>query len=220
MEYKYLNEIQNDNQFGIIVPVHFNSLKLISAKDFPTEDIFREINHFIFQNGNPDYLWLKIPSDPYLFHQVKFLIQLIKKEYPDQKIGTYINCSILCNEIAQKGLLEYDFIAVNINSIEPSNFGKVNPSCADLSLEDLLEGMVRFKKDYNGHLGIYTIFFSGINDNIDNIDSLKNFLLEIKPDYLSIGNYIGKGFEPVSNGFKKILEENFGNVPFDVILTF
>jgi len=220
MEYKYISEIQHDSWFGLVAPIHLNSFKSISVKDFPTEEIFREINHFIFQNGNPDYLWFKIPNDPHIFHKIKLLIKVIKKYYPDQKIGTYINCSILCNEIAKKELLDFDFIAVNINSIEPSNYLKVNPYCIDIGLKDLLEGMVGFKKSYNGHLGIYTMFFSGINDDIDNIKSLKDFLIDIKPDYISIGNYVGKGFKPVSEEFKTTLKKSFDKVPFDVIFIF
>ncbi|MFX1590335.1 MAG: hypothetical protein ACFFC1_19555 [Promethearchaeota archaeon] len=220
MEYKYINEIQHDKRFGIIMPIHFDSLKSISVKDFPTEEIIGEVNHFLFQNGSPDYIWLRIPNDQYIFHGLKFLINLIKKAHPNQKIGTYVNCSILCNKLAQKGLLECDFIAVNINSIEPSNFGRVNPCCVDLSLEELLDGMARFKRTYKGHLGIYIMFFRGINDNVDNLKSLKNFLFDIKPDYISIGNYIGKGFEPISEGFKRTLEKSFDKVPFDVIFIF
>lgn len=220
MEYKFISEIQHDNRFGIVVPVHFDSIKSNSAKFFPTEEIFREINHFIFQNGNPDYIWLRIPNNPYLFYGIKFLIKLIKKYHLNQKIGAYINCSLICNEKIQKDLFDLDFIAVNINSIEPSNFLKVNPCCVDISLDELLEGTMRFKKNYKGHLGIYTMFFNGVNDNIDNINSLKRFLLKIMPDYISIGDYTDKGYNPISNEFKEILEACFRDAPYDVIFTF
>ena len=220
MEYKYLAKSEHTYRFGLVVPVQFDLQELYSVKDFPLEEIIREIDHFVFQNGNPDYIWLKIPNNLKLINGIKFLIKLIKKSNPYQKIGAYINCSIVCKKIAQKGLVDCDFIAININSIEPSNYGKVNPSCANLSLDELLEGMIEFNRNYKGHLGIYTMFFSGINDNIKSINSLKNFLLEIMPDYISIGNYTGKGFEPISIEFKKTLEENFEDVPFEVIYTF
>ena len=85
---------------------------------------------------------------------------------------------------------------------------------------DVLEGIIEFSKNFNGKLGIYTMFLKGINDNIKNVEKLKEFLLEVMPDHYSVSNYTLDGFEPVSKEFKEDLKEILENLPFNVIYMF
>jgi len=215
-----LGKKQITHRFGTVLPVKYNVQNESYSNLFPTEEIFTEIKHFLYENEAPDYIWLTTPTSLILYPGFSVLVGLIKQLNPKQKIGTYLNCALICREEIQRDLSKYDFIAINLNSIESSNFLRINPYCEDVSLEAVLEGLRNLKKTFKGQLAIYTMFFKGINDNISSITSLKKFLLDIMPEYISIGTYTGKGFDPISNGFKKTLDTSFKDLPFDIDFTF
>jgi len=215
-----LGKKQITQRFGTVLPVKYKVPDGSHLDFFPYKEIFTEIKHFIYENEVPDYIWLTTPTSPILYPGFKVLMGLIKQLNPKQKIGIYLNCALICREDIQNDLLSYDFIAINLNSIEPSNFLRINPCCEDVSLKAVLEGLRNFKKKFKGQLAIYTMFFKGINDNVSSITSLKKFFLDIMPEYISIGTYSGRGFDPISNGFKKTLDTSFKDLPFDVDFTF
>ncbi|GAH52591.1 unnamed protein product [marine sediment metagenome] len=64
------------------------------------------------------------------------------------------------------------------------------------------------------------MFLKGINDTMKNVESLKNFLLEVLPDSCSVSNYTLDGLKPVYDEFKKSLEESLKDLPFKVIFIF
>ena len=64
------------------------------------------------------------------------------------------------------------------------------------------------------------MFLNGVNDNMRNVEELKNFLLKVMPDHYSVSNYTLNGFRPVSDNFKQKLEETLRYLPFRVIYTF
>ncbi|GAJ18466.1 unnamed protein product, partial [marine sediment metagenome] len=99
-------------------------------------------------------------------------------------------------------------------------FSKINKCPEFINSKDVLEGIIEFSKNYNGKLGIYTMFLKGINDNIKNVEKLKKFLLEVMPDHYSVSNYTLDGFKPVSKEFKENLKEKLEKLPFKVIYMF
>ncbi|KKK79039.1 hypothetical protein LCGC14_2837530, partial [marine sediment metagenome] len=60
---------------------------------------------------------------------------------------------------------------------------------------------------FKGKLSIYTMFLSGINNQLENVENLKIILLKVMPDHYSVSNYTLNGFKPVSDEFKKLLKE-------------
>ncbi len=64
------------------------------------------------------------------------------------------------------------------------------------------------------------MFLSGVNDQLENVENLKIFLLEVMPDHYSVSNYTLDGFKPVSDEFKNILRENMKYLPFKVTYSF
>jgi len=107
-----------------------------------------------------------------------------------------------------------------LNSVDLTNFLKINKCPKSVKCIDVLDGIKKFRGEFSGNLGIYTLFLKGINDNLKTVDNLKNYLLEVMPDHYSVSNYTLDGFEPVSDEFKKEVENILRDLPFKVIYMF
>jgi len=220
MGYKYLQKVKLSPKFGKLLPVDFNPYHLRSVRTYPAEYIYFEIRTYILNSGSPDYIWLKGPGDFSLYSGLRRLIRLIHVEYPDQKIGIYANSTLFQREDVREDLQECDLLAINLNSMDESNFTKVCACNEPVKLKDIKMGIREFAKDFHGHLFIYTMFLKGVNDTIENVNELKDFMEEIQPDSFSIGEYIEEGFESLSQKFKNYIKESFQELPFEISIKF
>ncbi|MBY9004480.1 MAG: hypothetical protein KGD73_10945, partial [Candidatus Lokiarchaeota archaeon] len=113
-----------------------------------------------------------------------------------------------------------DLLAINLNSMDESNFSKLCACNEPVELKDVKNGIKEFAKDFQGHLFIYTLFLKGVNDTVENVRDLKDFLIEIQPNSFSIGEYLEGGFESISKEFKEYIKESFQDAPFDISFKF
>ncbi|MFX1321331.1 MAG: hypothetical protein ACFFAQ_06780 [Promethearchaeota archaeon] len=220
MDYRFIKTLEFNFNFGTLIAVDFSSCCEESNLYNINEEIINEIKDSVKNQGIPDLIWFKGIGDSTKYSKSKQIIEMIKESYPYQKIGVYLNCAIFQDIIVRENFYGCDLVAINLNSIDPLNFSKINKCPESTKSKEVLEGIKEFSHKFKGKLGIYTMFLSGINDNIKNIEDLREFLLEVMPDYYSISNYTLDGFKPVSDKFKKLLEEILKDIPFKVIYMF
>jgi wyosine [tRNA(Phe)-imidazoG37] synthetase (radical SAM superfamily) len=220
IDYKFIKTFEFNFNFGTLISVDFGS-QLDNDKFFnSTEEVFKEIKDCVINRGIPELIWFKGIGDSIRHANSKQIINLIKKEYPNQRVGIYLNCALFEDEDIRKDFYDCDVVAINLNSVEPYNFSKINRCPEYVNSVDVLKGIEEFRKEFKGELGIYTMFLSGVNDNMRNVEELKDFLLKVLPDHYSVSNYTLNGFKPVSEKFKQDLEKELRYLPFKVIYTF
>ncbi|MFX1314357.1 MAG: hypothetical protein ACFE9T_00705 [Promethearchaeota archaeon] len=217
MDYRFVKTIEFNFNFGTLLSVDFSSCSKEVNIFNPTEEIFNEIKDCVKKRGIPDLIWFKGIGNSVEYSNSKQTIEMIKEAYPNQKIGVYLNCAIFQDKIVREDFFGCDLVAINLNSVDPLNFSQINRCPESTEMIDVLEGIKEFRKNFKGKLGIYTMFLSDINDNMETIENLKEFLLEIKPDHYSVSNYTLEGFKPVSDKFKEIIKDKLKDLPFKVI---
>ena len=220
MEYRYVKAFEFNLNFGTLLSVDFSSSNDGSDLINATEEIFNEIRDCINTRGFPSLIWLKGITEAVNPSKFKLITKMIKKAYPKQKIGIYLNCGIFQDEDIRNIFYDCDLVAINLNTADYFQFSKINKCPEAINYMDVLEGIIEFSRKYKGKLGIYTMFLKGINDNISNVEKLKDLLLKVMPDYYSVSNYTLDGFEPVSKDFQDDLKKRLEKLPFNVIYMF
>jgi wyosine [tRNA(Phe)-imidazoG37] synthetase (radical SAM superfamily) len=211
--------MQCSPKFGKILPIDYSCEKK-QIDFYPTDEIFSEIKDFFTKKESPDYIWLKGINEISLFLGFQRLINLIKETFPNQKIGVYINASLLTEDNIRKTLLNCDLVVINLNSVIPSHFYQSCICTKNSDIEEILNGIQTFKNDFKGYFSIYTMFLKGINDNVEDIVRLKNYLIKVNPNHLSVNIFTGNGFEPISDEIKVQIKEKLQNMPLNVSFTF
>lgn len=220
MGYRFLKIFEFNFDFGTLLSVDFGSRFESDNFSSSTEEIFNEIKDCVKNRGIPELFWFKGIGDSIRHANSKQIIDLIKDKYPNQRIGIYLNCALFEEKNIRKDFYGCDVVAINLNSVDLNNFSKINKCPESVNPFDVLKGIQEFKKEFQGKLGIYTMFLNGVNDNMENVEDLKIFLLKVRPDYYSVSNYTLNGYRSVSNDFKRELESNLRYLPFKVNYTF
>ncbi|MHA2037488.1 MAG: hypothetical protein ACW972_13045 [Promethearchaeota archaeon] len=216
MGYRFIKTFEFNFDFGTLLSVDFGSIEEANNLSESTAEIFNEIKDCVNKRGIPELIWFKGIGDSIKHANPKQIIDLIKEEYPNQKIGIYLNCALFEEKKIRKDFYDCYAVAINLNSVDLHDFSKINKCPEFANPLEVLKGIEEFRKEFSGKLGIYTMFLNGVNDNMKNVEDLKIFLLKINPDYYSVSNYTLNGFKPVTDEFKKELEMTLRYLPFKV----
>ncbi|MHA2130824.1 MAG: hypothetical protein ACW99L_12710 [Promethearchaeota archaeon] len=220
MEYRFVKTFEFNFNYGTLLSVDFGPCCESNGNQDSSVEIFNEIKDCVQNRGIPELIWFKGIGDSIKHANSKKIIDLIKENYPNQQIGIYLNCALFEEKETRKDFYGCDVVAINLNSVDLSEFLKIN-KCPDyVNPIDVLNGIKDFRREFKGKLGIYTMFLSGVNDTLENVENIKQFLLKVMPDHYSVSNYTLNVFKPVSEEFKKLLEEKIKFLPFKVIYSF
>lgn len=219
MKKQYLSDIMDHPLLGMLLPVDFSPLKTCSfncyycslgkttnmtmerEEFFPIQDIFDEIDLYLQNNDYPDTIFLTGSGEPALYSKFGELARKIKEKYPTIKLTAYSNASLLSNPEVRKDFYECDIMQFNLNGVRSEEFQRINRHHGKVKVEDILEGLKKFKAESNKPIWIHTIFGEDFNISEENIIGLKNFISEFNPD-----KYIIRKFE-IKNDVKPLRYE-------------
>lgn len=186
---------------------------------FTVEEVFDEIENYIIQNGEIKYIMLTGSGEPALFKSFGALVSLIKKKYPNIKLMAYTNGSLLSRSDVQSEFTKLDIIGCNLNAVYEKEFRTVTQALEAVHLRDILDGLLKFKKLFQGVLFVDTKFVHDVNDTERNLDGLIEYINELKPDKYTIINRKYKG-KLLSDEFIATVKEKSIqlNLPTNILL--
>jgi len=157
---------------------------------YRVEEIVQEVKERVKQvkqKGEAiDYLTFVSDGEPTLDINLGKEIELLKPL--GIKIAVITNASLLWREDVRQDLQKADWVSLKVDAINNKIWHKINQPQKSLTLEAILEGMVKFADIFNGELTTESMLIKGINDNTEEIEKIANFLAELKPEkaYLAI----------------------------------
>ncbi|NHJ48314.1 MAG: radical SAM protein [Asgard group archaeon] len=225
MEYKFVKGISKILGFDNVLQVDFSPKKtcnfdciycgvgttdtwLNERKEFfSPEDVFNEIYRYKAQNGVIKYILLTGSGEPALYKNFGELVSLIRKNYPEIKLMAYTNGSMLTRSDVQAEFKQLDVIGCNLNAVYEQEFRTVTQAMDSVQLKDVLDGLLQFKKIFQGVLFIDTKFVNGVNDTDRNLTGLMEYIKELNPDKYTIIHRKYKGKLPEEEFIKLTNEQ-------------
>lgn len=133
-----------------------------------------------------DYLTIVPDGEPTLDQNLNVLIKKLKKfQYP---VAVITNSSLLSQENVRNELLNANWVSVKIDAVNEITWKKVNRPYGKLNLDEILNGITLFSKNYEGSLCTESMLIHNINDDEKSLKQLAKFIGTLKSEisYLSI----------------------------------
>lgn len=104
------------------------------------------------------------------------------------KIAVITNSSLAWREDVREDLGRADWVSLKVDSTQDGVWRTIDRPHGALRLTSILEGMVEFAKTYAGELVTETMLVRGVNDGVDHVREVADFLSRLGPAkaYLSI----------------------------------
>jgi len=156
-----------------------------------------------------DYLTFVPDGEPTLDLNLGVEIELLKAiRIP---IATLTNASLLWRPDVKEDLLKVDLVSVKIDALSENLWKKVNRPHGSLKMDEILDGIIEFSKEFKGKLITETMLVDGL-DYVDDLEKISGFLSKLKPHKA----YIAIPTRPPAERWVKPADEELINRAFQV----
>jgi len=161
----------------------------------PVDKVQKELASFLSQKPALDYITFSGSGEPSLHSRINEIVFFLKKEFPQYKLALLSNGTLLHNPEVREDILDIDVVKISIDTVSEDTFVRLNRPHSDLSLENILNGIISFKKIFKKQLWVEVFLVPGINDDNAEIESIKNFIENTHPDRIHVNTLDRPGAE-------------------------
>ncbi|MEJ5272677.1 MAG: radical SAM protein [Spirochaetota bacterium] len=188
---------------------------------FPVEDIFSEISDYLSNNEYPDFLTFSGSGEPTLYSKLGDLISMCKSNFPEVKIAILTNSSLLYREDVKKECSLADVVLPSLDSARLESFIKLDRPLDKDKLNLIILGLIEFRKIYDKEIWLEIFFAQGINDTEEDLESLYQAIIKIKPDLVQLNTLDRPPAEsfikPVTKKFLEDIAKRWNDLPVEII---
>ena len=152
--------------------------------------ILEELKSFLNKEDNPiDFISLSGSGEPTLNSGIKEVIEGIKK-ITKIPIAVITNGSLLYLEEVRNDLLLADFVLPSMDAVSIDVFNKINKPHEGLSIYEIIDGLIEFRKIFKGQIWLEILFCKGVNDGETEIKGMIEVTKKINPDKIHLNTVV------------------------------
>ncbi len=161
---------------------------------FPREDVLAEILR-LGEAAGPDYVTFVGDGEPTLCADLGWLIEQTHKEL---NISTAVitNGSLLWRKDVRENLERADVVIPTLDAGNERTFRLINRPHRDLHFDSILQGQIDFSREYKGQLWLEVMLVERVNDNEEELLSIKRAVDRVRPHRAYITTPIRPPAEP------------------------
>jgi len=165
--------------------------RTLQRKEYiPTEEVLDEVKDFLSKGeGSIDHFSLSGSGEPTLHSQIGLVIKGIKG-MSSIPVAVLTNGSLLYLDEVRNDLLQADIILPSLDAVSKEVFTRINRPQEGISVEMVVEGLVKFRKFYQGRIWLEILFCKGINDGRNELRQMKKAIDRIQPDCIHINTVV------------------------------
>jgi wyosine [tRNA(Phe)-imidazoG37] synthetase (radical SAM superfamily) len=165
--------------------------KVLVRKEYaPAGEILDEVKRFLEEETSEiDHLSLSGSGEPTLHSGIRSIIEGIKT-ITSIPVAVITNGSLLYEEEVRRDLLRADIVLPSLDGVSQEIFNKVNRPLPEFSVEKVIEGLIDFRKLYQGQIWLEILFCKGINDSKEELLKMKKAIERIQPDLIHLNTVV------------------------------
>jgi wyosine [tRNA(Phe)-imidazoG37] synthetase (radical SAM superfamily) len=165
--------------------------KTVSRQSYvASDDVERELDFSLpALEKKTDYITLSGSGEPTLNQNIKDIIHSIKGS-TSLPLAVLTNGSLLFMEEVRDDLMEADIVLPSLDAVTPFIFDHINRPHPSLRIEEIISGLVQFRKQFRGQIWLEILFCRGINDDKEEIGKLKKVIERIQPDRVQLNTSV------------------------------
>ncbi len=156
---------------------------------YPEKQILQEIEEFLKSGARVDVITFSGSGEPTLNRSLGRLIRKIKK-ITDIPVAVLTNSTLLSRPEVRKELAAADIVVPSLDAATQGVFKRINRPHPALRVEKIIDGLIRFRRQFKGQLWLEILLVKGINDSPSHQKKLKEAVEKINPDRIHLNTVV------------------------------
>jgi wyosine [tRNA(Phe)-imidazoG37] synthetase (radical SAM superfamily) len=156
---------------------------------FPPRAILAQIKEAIDSGRKIDVITFSGSGEPTLCRDLGRLIRAIKK-MTRIPVAVLTNATLLTRPEVRRDLRAADIVVPSLDAVPRGVFRRVNRPHASLDNPKILDGLIRFRREFKGELRLEIMLVKGVNDSPADIEALESAVARIRPDRIELNTVV------------------------------
>ena len=170
--------------------------KTIERRDYvPVEPVLAQLKEKIALGLKADFITLSGSGEPTLNSRLGEFIDGIKK-ITDIPVAVLTNGTLLYKQDVRSDCAKADLVVPSLDAGDDEVFQKINRPHKDINIDNLLEGLSRFRDEYAGRIWLEVFVLDGFNADDTQIAKIKNAIERIRPDKIQLNTAVRPTADP------------------------
>lgn len=197
--------------------------KTIERKEYVNlAEVLDELKEVLKTGKQIDYITFSGSGEPTLNSQIGEMIVRVKG-ITNVPVAVLTNSTLFSDKKVRRDLLRADLVVPSLDAATQEVFERINRPCRGLQIEEIIQGLIQFSREYTGQIWLEIMLVKGVNDNQDELNAFKSAVEKINPDKIQLNTPVrptcDEGVEVVSEERLAEIKEFFGE-KCDVISEF
>ena len=166
------------------------------AEYVPYKEVIQELERFLGNKPALDYITFSGSGEPTLNSRIGDILKFIKQNYPDIPVAVLTNGTLLNNKQVREEILDADLVLPSLDVASDLSFRKINRPFHSLNIEDYINGLIEFRKEYKGKIWLEVLIIPGYNNGKQDLELLKEAFIKIQPDSIQLNTLDRPGVIP------------------------
>ncbi|MGD9707164.1 MAG: radical SAM protein [Candidatus Delongbacteria bacterium] len=159
----------------------------VERKEYvPFDEVITELDRFMSKNSKPDYITFSGSGEPTLNSRIGDIVSHIKTKYPDISLALLTNGTLLSDPEVRKEIIDCDLVLPSFDAATEKAFLKINRPSPVIDLEQYLNGITEFRKEFQGKIWLEVFILPNYNDSPEDLSAMKEAILKIRPDSVQL----------------------------------
>jgi len=145
---------------------------------------------------NPDVVTLGGLGEPTLSRECAAIIAGSREILPGVPVAVLTNATLLWDPETRADIMGADMVLPSMDTLVEEEFRRLNRPHADLDLEAIKAGLLTFRAEYRGLIFLEVLLLSGVNDTDANLERLKAYIAQLRPDRVDVTTMSRPGTDP------------------------
>lgn len=162
----------------------------LARKEYlPADEILAEVKEVITEYPRIDHITISGSGEPTLNSKIGYIIRGIK-QMTKIPVAVLTNGTLLNFSDVRQDLMDADIVSPSLDAVTPEVFEKVDRPNPTLKIDQIIDGIKAFRKEYGGIMWMEILFVSGINDHDEEVYKMKQVIDEIKPERVHLNTVV------------------------------
>ena len=152
----------------------------------PVEEIYQELQDFFQNHPDPEYITFSGAGEPTLHSHLGEVIDFIKSLKPELPVAVITNGTLFYDPEVRDEMKRADLVLPSLDAATQKAFIKINRPVSNFNVDQYLEGLLSFGREFKGEIWMEVLILPGYNDDQENLSAIRKVLRKINPSRIQL----------------------------------